>query len=98
MNIEMNKAFHLLMHEFGKAYMSVVDNGDAFKALCQYINRKAEDAVSETEQAYEEVLADKRRMTREIDVILNGEEGAATQASLTDIVAQLSTMKREGKL
>ena len=43
--------------------------------------------------AYEEVLADHRRLVRELDVLLNGQDGAAKQASLCDIVAQV---KREG--
>jgi len=42
---------------------------------------------------YEEVLADHRRLVRELDVHLNGEAGAAKQASLCDIVAQV---KRKG--
>lgn len=44
---------------------------------------------------YEEVLADKRRLTRELDVIMNGEDGAAKQASLCDIVAQLPRLMDE---
>lgn len=36
---------------------------------------------------YEEVLADHRRLVRELDVALNG-DGAAKQASLCDLVAQ----------
>ena len=44
---------------------------------------------------YEEVNEDKKRLVREIDVILNGEDGAAKQASLCDIVAQLRTFKKE---
>ena len=43
----------------------------------------------------EEVLADKRRLTREIDVALNGEHGAAKQASLCDILSQLKALKRQ---
>lgn len=35
---------------------------------------------------YEEVLADKRRLTRELDIALHGEEGAAKQASLCDLI------------
>jgi hypothetical protein len=46
---------------------------------------------------YEEVLADKRRLTHEIDVLLNGKH-AATQASLCDIVGQLQSMSRRGEL
>ncbi len=38
---------------------------------------------------YEEVLADHRRLVRELDVLLNGEAGAAKQASLCDIVSQV---------
>lgn len=38
---------------------------------------------------YEEVLASHRRLVRELDVLLNGEAGAAKQASLCDIVGQL---------
>lgn len=37
---------------------------------------------------YEEVLADHRRLVRELDVTLNG-DGAAQQASLCDIVGQV---------
>lgn len=37
---------------------------------------------------YEEVLADHRRLVRELDVLLNG-AGAAQQASLSDIVKQV---------
>ena len=43
--------------------------------------------------ATEEVLADQQRLTRELDVLLNGEEGAAMQPSLCDIVAQVRSMK-----
>jgi hypothetical protein len=39
-------------------------------------------------EALREVLADKRRLTRELDIALNG-DGAAKQASLCDVVAQV---------
>jgi hypothetical protein len=42
---------------------------------------------------YEEVLADKRRLAREIDVALCGEEDAAPQASWCDLV-KVAEMKR----
>lgn len=42
---------------------------------------------------HEAVLADHRRLVRELDVLLNGEDGAAQQASLCDLVAQV---RREG--
>lgn len=38
---------------------------------------------------YEDVLADHARLVCELDVLLNGEDGAAKQASLCDIVAQV---------
>jgi hypothetical protein len=44
-------------------------------------------AADEIETAYG-VLADQRRLTRELDVALNG-DGAARQASLCDIVSQV---------
>ena len=38
---------------------------------------------------YEEVLQSHRELVRQLDVALNGEAGAAKQASLCDIVAQV---------
>ena len=43
--------------------------------------------------AHEEAKADHQRLVRELDVMLNGEDGAAPQASLCDIVAQVRHMK-----
>lgn len=45
-----------------------------------------------------EVLVSHRQLVRELDVALNGEEGAAQQASLCDIVCQVSHEMRTGKL
>lgn len=42
---------------------------------------------------YEAVLADHKRLVRELDVLLNGEDGAAQQAFLADLVAQV---RRQG--
>jgi len=55
------------------------------------------DARAELEQEvrdYKEVLEDKRRLVRELDVVLNGEAGAAKQASLCDLVAQVKKVKK----
>lgn len=52
-----------------------------------------EQILESVQQDYEEVMEDHRRLVRELDVLINGEEGAAQQASLCDIVAQV---KREG--
>jgi len=38
---------------------------------------------------YKETFKDHQRLVREIDVIINGEDGAAPQASLCDIVGQI---------
>lgn len=46
-----------------------------------------DDALTSAD--YEEVIADHRRLVRELDVALNGEDGAAQQASLCDIVAMV---------
>lgn len=50
-------------------------------------------AEQPTADDYEEVLADHRRLVREMDVLLNGEDGAAQQASLCDLVAQVRTLR-----
>ena len=43
----------------------------------------------------EEVLADKRRLAREIDIALHGEEGTAKQASLCDLVHPARQLRLE---
>jgi hypothetical protein len=45
---------------------------------------------------HEEVHADKRRLVREIDVIMNG-DGAAKQASLCDLVHQIEALTKDAK-
>lgn len=39
-----------------------------------------------TVEDYELTIADHRRLTRELDVAMHGEEGAAPQASLCDLI------------
>lgn len=46
-----------------------------------------------TAEDYEEVLTDHRRLVRELDVALSGEEGAAKQASLCDLIGQAKQMR-----
>ena len=56
------------------------------------------DAAVETITYLTEVLDDKRRLTREIDIILNG-DNAAPQASLCDLIPQIkSIMERLGEV
>ena len=38
---------------------------------------------------YEKIIEDHKKFVRELDVLLNGEDGASEQASLCDIVAQV---------
>ena len=45
---------------------------------------------------YEEVLKDTRRLTRELDVAMHGEDGAAQQASLCDLIEPAKRL-RESK-
>ena len=42
-----------------------------------------------TIEDYEEVLAEHRQLVRRLDIALNGEKGAARQASLCDIIGQV---------
>lgn len=44
---------------------------------------------------FDAVLADHNRLVRELDVLLNGEAGAADQASLCDIVAQVRMARKK---
>lgn len=72
------------------------DSGDALIYLSQAISA-VQDAAKRhpapaVVQDYEQIFADHRRLVRELDVLINGEDGAAEQASLCDIVAQV---KRE---
>ncbi|KAJ09081.1 hypothetical protein [Pseudomonas aeruginosa] len=54
---------------------------------------KAEGADQPAMADYEEALVDHRRLVHELDVLLNGEDGAAQQASLCDLVAQVRTLR-----
>ncbi len=52
------------------------------------------EAIASDEQTSEE----HQRLVREIDVIINGEEGAAEQASLCDLVGQIRQLKEQNDL
>lgn len=63
-----------------------------WKGICRAAaSRLSRQLVGLTIADYEEVLADHRRLVREIDVAING-EGAAKQASLCDLVAQIKEL------
>ena len=57
-------------------------------------NERAEKAEDDAKYL-KEVLADKRRLARELDVALSGEEGAAKQASLCDLIGPVRALKAE---
>ena len=46
---------------------------------------------------YEEALADYRHLVRELDVAMHGEERAATQASLCDLIEPARMMREENE-
>lgn len=55
--------------------------------------RAERDALRERVADYEEVLEDKRRIARELDVAMHGEEGAAKQASLCDLIGPAKALR-----
>lgn len=61
-------------------------------ALAQPSPAQAEQPTADD---YEEVLADHRRLVREMDVLLNGEACAAKQAMLCDLVSQVEAEVRK---
>lgn len=69
--------------------------GDGYLAVPQTPGIDCPDCLPTDEVAplaaadVDAVLADHNRLVRELDVLLNGEAGAADQASLCDIVAQV---------
>lgn len=55
--------------------------------------KKADEAYKEIED-YKEVIEDKHRLTKEIDVIING-ENAAEKPSLCDLIGQIKSLTEE---
>jgi hypothetical protein len=45
----------------------------------------------------QEVLEDKRENTRKLDIALNGTDGAAKQASLCDLIGQVTELKKKNE-
>jgi len=62
---------------------------EAANAVADYEELQAELAD------YKEVNEDKKRLAREIDIIISGESGAAKQASLCDLVAPIQKIVAE---
>lgn len=51
--------------------------------------------LANSDYAYDSSMDEVTRLVRELDVLLNGESGAAQQASLCDIVGQVASVVRE---
>lgn len=93
-DVEIQKQLKQEMHDFHTAAMK-----EAFKLLGiehdEYRFKHVASAIVELQdgvKAHEEVHEDHNRLVRELDVLLNG-NGAAKQASLCDIVAQVKSEK-----
>lgn len=64
--------------------------------LCLLEDAKALDLkLATSDYAYDSSMTDIQRLVRELDALLNGESGAAQQASLCDIVGQVASVVRE---
>lgn len=63
---------------------------DFFREYCQSVL----EVVKERDEL-REALEDKRRLTRELDVAMHGEEGAAKQASLCDLISPAKNLRTE---
>ncbi|MGC0054572.1 hypothetical protein ACNSPG_16165 [Brucella pituitosa] len=62
----------------------------------ELVTRSQAEAIIAAERAdYEEVIADKRRLTRLLDVAMHGEEGAAKQASLCDLIEPAKQLRAD---
>lgn len=59
--------------------------------------RKERDEAREEIQGHEEASADKRRLARMIDVAMHGEEGAAQQPSLCDLVGPANELRKRAE-
>lgn len=58
--------------------------------------RKGAEAMYwKMQEDHKEVFADRDKLVREIDVVLNGEAGAAKQASLCDLVGDIKKLKSD---
>ncbi|WP_303678039.1 hypothetical protein [Pseudomonas aeruginosa] len=85
------------VHSSAESLLALIkDQAPALDAqgLAQSSPAQAEQPAAD----YEKVLADHRRLVRELDVLLNREEGAAKQASLCDLVGQVSAIVRERRV
>ncbi len=76
-------------------YNPAADYWKAWQARAALAQPSPAQAEQPTADDYEEVLADHRRLVREMDVLLNGEACAAKQAMLCDLVSQVEAEVRK---
>jgi hypothetical protein len=63
-----------------------------FDSRLNYPNQKEFDLITgllRTVKDYQEVIDSHNRLVKQLDVMINGIDGAAEQASLCDIIAQI---------
>lgn len=75
-----------------RQYQQRTENGTGAQET-EAVRSGIEQPVGLTIADYEQTLADHRQLVREIDVILNGEDGAAKQASLCDLMGDIKRHK-----
>lgn len=68
----------------GKSAQASKDIGHKLHSIADQLSNQKQ-AI----EAYQECYVDHQRLVREIDVIISGEDGAAKQASLCDLVGQI---------
>jgi hypothetical protein len=80
MGFEENVRAALSKHDYYQAFILMETDRDALAAQVRDL---------------EEVLVDKRRLTRDLDVALHGEDGAAQQASLCDLIEPAKELRAQ---
>lgn len=76
----------------GKDVDTIRTNFNCYTGPTERFSREDVRTLLQAIDDRDEVLEDHKRLVREIDVAINGEKSAAPQASLVDILAQLSTI------
>lgn len=66
-------------------------NSDKWREIRDYTQRIRAESAEQARKDYQDVIDDYRRLTKELDIALNG-DCTAKQASLCDIVAQVRSL------
>ena len=81
--------------EIGRLRASELDLENRCRSYADFVLEN--DRLREQNADYEEVLADKRRLTRELDIAMHGEDGAAQQASLCDLIEPANRLRAQNE-